>query len=180
MFHVEQNEKFIFILSNQKDWYVIAVGECNHALACMLSPKVYVFLRIDYIAFASILVNLTARERPTTSSARSYAYRFFIFFQKLNASLCFLSPKKHSLFGVPIMAFGPPPYFTKGETGMIGFAYLFLSYYCNAVSQFCVLHFAPCTLHLYFRRLKSFFYFGILNINTLFTTCSTLFVGYVV
>ena len=104
----------------------------------------------------------------------------FSFFQKLNASLCFLSPKKHSLFGVPIMAFGPPPYFAKGETGMIGFAYLFLSYYCNAVSQFCVLHFALCTLHLYFRRLKSFFYFGILNINTLFTTCSTLFVGYVV
>ena len=54
----------------------------------MASPKVYVFLRIDYIAFASILVNLPARERPTTKS----------------------------------FAFGPPPYFTKGETGMIGFA----------------------------------------------------------
>jgi hypothetical protein len=26
---------------------------------------------------------------------------FFHFFQKLNASLCFLSPKKHSLFGDP-------------------------------------------------------------------------------
>ena len=61
MFHVEQNEKFIFILFNQKDWYVIAVRR-------MASPKVYVFLRIDYIAFASILVNLTARERPTTKS----------------------------------------------------------------------------------------------------------------
>ena len=34
----------------------------------MASPKVYVFLRIDYIAFASILVNLPARERPTTKS----------------------------------------------------------------------------------------------------------------
>ena len=50
------------------------------------------------------------------SSARSSANRFFALLKKLNASLCFLSPKKHSLFGDPEKSV-PLPFLAKLKQG---------------------------------------------------------------
>ena len=78
-----------FILSNPRDWYVIAVGECNHALACMLSPKVYVFLRIDYI-HNFIMIAFATKVAITFLLATSYMNGSFMICALLFC-LCFLN-----------------------------------------------------------------------------------------